>query len=154
MGQWRWDSTGWRRPGRGRGALLKHSWLGHTSEVQMQEVWGGTWAFAFLTSSQEMLMLLVQGPLSENCRKCWKEVSLAHVSQSRKPREPQGMGGNLAGSQTRTQKLERLFPIPAALVSAAHRGELGTGEGAGETSGRGLLILNQRWLRGKKATST
>ena len=42
-----------------------------------EKVWGGAQEFAFLTSSQVMLRLLVQRPHSENhCTKRWEEVGL------------------------------------------------------------------------------
>ena len=42
--------------------LSQHSLLGYTPRVPIREIWGEAWEFAFLTSRQLMLLLLVQGP--------------------------------------------------------------------------------------------
>lgn len=47
-------------------AMLKHRLLGLQAELLSQLVWGGAQEFAFLTSPQVMLMMLVPGPLFEN----------------------------------------------------------------------------------------
>lgn len=46
--------------------MLKHRLLGLQAELLSQLVWGGAKDFAFLTSPQVMLMMLVPGPLFEN----------------------------------------------------------------------------------------
>lgn len=45
---------------------LKCIFLGPTPEYLIQQVWAGTQEFAFLASSQALLMLLVKGPHFEN----------------------------------------------------------------------------------------
>lgn len=39
--------------------LSQHSLLGYTPRVPIREIWGKAWEFAFLTSRQLMLLLLI-----------------------------------------------------------------------------------------------
>ena len=56
---------------------LKHGFLGSTSSILTQDLWTGAREFAFLTSSQVMLLWLVQRPhLKIYSRICYQSLQV------------------------------------------------------------------------------